>query len=249
MRRPEYSCVEPMIRAATQCGETRGLDPGLQKRWRLHLEVCHACREEVAGRGAVTRLISRGVGVPTGAALSAPALRMRRRRYGARGAWAGAGVSLAAGFALVFLMSPDQKPLLERGLGGADRGDIVFWIERPLEGEILAASGGKLEWTAVDDASSYRISVETLDGDPLWSGTATASKIDLPSESEAPGTYLAVVEPIPRGLVAEDHADVQFTRGDWRGWLGYRLMHAATPSLLPIALALILAGVAVFRRA
>jgi hypothetical protein len=247
MKRLEFECVDRKYSNQIRKLGDGELDPKERERWQTHLKICHACREDEVLGELLPELILAGVGVEAKETDSPPP-RRPRRYLGARHVWAGAGVSLAAGLTMVFLMSPHRDSVANRGFSDTARGDLVFWIDHPVEGEVLKETGGELTWQTVDEATSYRITVETMDGERRWVRTAMATRIELPAESDGAGDYVAIVEPIPRGLVSESQADVAFKRSGWAAFIAYRLAHAAWLSLAPLALAIGLGALAILRR-
>ncbi len=265
MKNLDFKCIEKRlskrIHKLLAAGE---LDRDLQDEWDNHLDLCHACREDEDLR----KLIAEGVGFEEAVASIMPDVSDVSDVSGVsdvpdrpvseppRGLWGGrrrllaypATGALLAGVASVFLMNPHVEDLLHRGFATAERGDLIFQIEKPIEGEVLLREGGGLEWTAVEEANSYRITIETMDGERHWTGTATAARIDLPEPSEAHGDYMAIVEPIPIGLVREGQADVSFKRSSLPFYVLYRITHAPMTSILLLCMGVALGAAALIRR-
>lgn len=88
-----------------------------------------------------------------------------------------AGILIATGAALQ-LLGPHAPPIGAPGSGNALRGAAI---------EVVAPAGDvrevprELDWRAVPDATSYRVSIVGVDGEPLWNETVTGSPAMLPA--------------------------------------------------------------------
>jgi len=255
-------CVEPDLREKAEGVAPEKLDPETRRNWELHLEICHDCREKHAFASlepfnkVVGELLAEGVGINEevgvcgrpfqlagGNGSSQP--RLRRHSF-----WLGATAAAAAAIVLALALPPNPKSLMHPFTPILDEKapDISFLIKRPLEGEVLLGSGGELEWTSVERARFYRVTLRGLRDDFNWTKSVNSTTLDLPEGSEALGDYLAIVEPLPEGLIPEKDREVLFRRGGPLAFLAYRLEHMPVVSLLLIFGSLILGSLAVFRR-
>ncbi len=229
----EFECVEPELGARLSEYADPGLDPALRLRFEQHLEICHACRERV--------VIERGLGeILTEADFASRPLRVGRVFH----LWPASGLALAAALVLAILLPPQNLLPDDRYRGDDDS----FVITRPVEGEVLGIDGGALRWTELEDASAYRISLMSVEGEFLWEGETVTASLDLPAESEFEGDFFAAVEPVPADLHPPRETSVAFRRGSaWRV-LGFRMGHPHSASLLTGIAALVLGFAAILRR-
>ena len=249
MSSQEFECLEPELQAKVAQHALEELDPVTRKHWERHLEICHACRENQQMEKAIGELIAKGVGVPMRERLHPVRLGQSWGRRRPRTRVLGAGLAAAAGLILAIALPPAEGILWSAGhrITKSDA-DASFTIERPHEGEILYLTGGDLEWSSVTDARFYRVTLESLDGEYTWSGTASSTALRLPETSEGPGDFTAAVKPFPEGLAPEGLQTVSFRRDGVLPFLGYRLSHLPLLSTLLLLLSVIFTGAAIWKR-
>jgi hypothetical protein len=118
-----------------------------------------------------------------------------------------AALVLAVGSAILYRQGPESAPID----GAINRG-----TELPeMAGASFVSATREFNWTAVEGATQYRISVFTKDGQPAWTQTVATTAATWPDRTSiAPGSYTWRVEALAGGtLIARSRLiDVDITR-------------------------------------
>jgi anti-sigma factor RsiW len=165
------------------------LDQGLEvdERHRIdaHLDLCSACRAELI---SVMRLTS------------APSGRSRVSR------WVWVPAAIAAGLAAVLLLRPPPPggpASLERPVAGPAESLPRLVVTGPVNGDSVTLGGLTFQWRS-RQGDSYRVTVLTESGEPVWTAETTDTSISLPASiSLEPGRgYFWRVDAVADGLSA-----------------------------------------------
>ncbi len=217
-----YRCVDPKIGRLLERREDPQLDAESRELLDLHLDLCHACREQAEFEDGAARELSKAENW-TGDL---------KRAHRPLLAFAAA---LAAVLAVFFFMTGSP---LESGESPYRGEEETFRIERPVEGEVLSLRSPDLRWSRVPEARVYRVTVENLDGSFSRTRTLQETSMALPAETREPGEYLVSVEPIPADLSPLRESNRAFRRAGLLAELGYRALHPPLLSLGALILAL-----------
>jgi anti-sigma factor RsiW len=138
-------------------------DLGADERQRLdaHLDSCPPCRAELV---AVMRLAS------------APSGRSRVSR------WVWVPAAAAAGLAAVLLLrqGPTERPVaIERPVAGLAESLPRLLVTSPANGDSVTFGGLIFQWRS-RQGDSYRVTVLTESGEPVWTAETTDTSISLP---------------------------------------------------------------------
>ena len=241
----EYRCVEPELGEKIDLLEMEGLDATLAEDLQAHISICHACRQLV---GLETRLRS-DLPAADWADSTGPA---PARSIASRPplVWAAAAGAIALAACLLLLLAPSEHSLFGGDYFSRQRSNgVAPHIARPVEGEVIRGGGGALEWTPIEGAYHYKVTVERVSDGRRWQGQLSGTSFELPADSQAPGDYIAAVEVVPANLLPRPESSVSFRRGGTDDWLRYRILHPHRASLMLAGLAALLGIGAVLRRA
>lgn len=217
-----YRCVDPKIGRLLERREDPELDAESRELLDSHLDLCHACREQVEFENAVARELSKSES-------------WRHERKPAGRHMLAFAATLAAALALFLFLTGSP---MERGESPYRGEEENFRIERPVEGEVLSLRSPDLRWSRVPEARVYRVTVENLDGSFSRTQTLQETSMALPAETREPGEYLVSVEPIPADLSPLRESNRAFRRAGLLAELGYRALHPPLLSLGALLLAL-----------
>lgn len=163
----------------------QSLDSDERRRVDRHLDGCRECRAELI---AVLRLAPAG----------APRRRMVR--------WAWIPAAAAAGLAAVLLLrpTPPARPgSIERPVSGPTESLPRLAVTTPANGDSVAAGRVVFQWRS-RPGDSYRVTVLTESGEPVWTGETTDTSIALPTSIalQAGRLYFWRVDAVADGLSA-----------------------------------------------
>ena len=186
------------------------LDADAHRAAEEHLEQCAQCRHEAMAIMTVAESYEANapvVEVSTRSAATASA----RSRSGWRRVAIGSGV-LAAGLVLsVVARQPngrdEQIAAVRAPHTSARTGETVMAAAAPADGATIPARGTVFSWHRAT-ADTYRFTVATQSGEPVWSRETSDTSVTLPATvSLEPGrSYFWHVEAIADGIVAASAA-------------------------------------------
>ena len=151
----------------------------------VHLEACSECRAELI---EVMRL------APSGP---------RRKRIGR---WIWIPAVAAAGLASLLLLRPAPPATpetIERPISGAAEAMPRLAVTTPANGDSVAAAGMVFQWRS-RPGDSYRVTVLTETGEPVWTAETMDTSVSLPNAiTLQPGRlYFWRVDAVADGLSA-----------------------------------------------
>jgi len=229
-RNPDfYECVDPAVGDEMSRYHEPDLDPALRRQLENHLEICDACRWDLELQNVVVNGLERGALTIHPGEQPADAHGNQQDKP-ALARWLGGvgSLALAASLVLVFSLapSPPDGDLIQRTTG------TEFQFLRPVESEVVLGGQPELSWTALPDASMYRITLRESGGSYTWADSTRTTNIRVPAEASIPpGSRIqAFLEPVPADLAAERGVTVTFRTDGLGGFLGYRLGAAAPVS-------------------
>jgi len=227
-----YECIDPDLGDQLGGLDDPEVNERLRQRLLFHLESCAACRLQ---REVGEKIVS---GLRDGRLDADIVARGRRRTRAVNLAgWLG----LAAGLAMVLLLPPQLR---DDGVMRDESARPV--IVRPVSEEVVGTTP-TVRWTTIENASSYRITVTSVDGEFSWSEQTTASQIEVrPAPPLTRGhRFRVMVEPVPAHLAPAGGMRTAFHTGRLDQIAAFRLRHAPLHRwLLPAAgVLLLLSGV------
>lgn len=224
-----YECVEPELGADLDKLDAPDTDQTLRRQLENHIEVCDACRFEIA----VNKNVARGLQTGRYRISSSIGWLETLRNFlspPGRESWAGAmqtvsSISFSACVLLVFLLPP-TAPQFGSGQRGPDQEPR---FERPVEGEVVLNANPTLSWEPIEEASGYRITLDNAGGGYEWYGQTRENEITVPSGSPVPldDRLRAILEPIPPDLAPSGGYSLSFRRGNLIDFIGYRVKAAS----------------------
>lgn len=233
-----YECVDPDLGAGLWRLDDPEIDHALRGRLEVHVSICAPCRLQRATEDRVRsglrseRLVLRG---------ERPLAHITPLRIGGIGA-----LALAAGIALVFLLPPGtlDKDMLVRG----DPEQPA--ITRPIPGEIVHGNQPCIEWTPIEGATSYRVTLRQVDGQDEWSHETADPQACVPADAPlaTSARYRVLLETVPAYLASGGGLHSSFRTGTIGEVMRYRLDTAPAWATALGALGALLGGLGVFWR-
>lgn len=205
-----YECVEPDVGEQLWQYNMPGVDSELQQHLEDHLTVCAECRLQLALQRHMEDQEPAKVGRVLG-----------RRNWITGSVSISAGLSLAACLLLMFFLPP-KSPNASMVLRSDGNGPSIL---RPVSGEVVPGTNFHFTWTAVKNASGYRLQVRDPAGSFEWMTETQQTSTELPADIKLPANkhLHAYLEIIPPYLTPDEGIDVSFQTGSAVAYFGYRL--------------------------
>ena len=105
------------------------------------------------------------------------------------------------------------------------RSSDEFQFSRPVEGEVVLGQHPRLTWTPIEGATSYRITINEVEGSYEWHSETSERSISLPEAAPLPLSrdFRAFLEPVPTDLARPGGISVSFRTGNFAAFASHRL--------------------------
>lgn len=236
--RDGYECVDPELGGELWRLDDLGTDDALRGRLEAHISICARCRLQLATEERARTGLRNGRLTLRG---GRPRSRITPLSLGGAGA-----LALAAGVALVLLLPPralEEDLVLRDGTGRPV-------ITRPVPGEVVRGDKPCIEWTPIEGATAYRVTLRQVDGAYEWAHETTGPPACVPADAAlaTSARYRVVLETVPGYLAPGGGHHTSFRTGTLGEFLRYRLDAAPGWVLILGALGTLLGGIGGFWR-
>jgi hypothetical protein len=208
----DLECIESSLGELLWQIDDPALAPDLATQLELHIRHCAACRLQISLQRDVESGLRNGQLKIHASLNDVPAW--------VRPVSGFSGLALAASLALIFIIPP-SLPNSNMVVRGGDDPEIIS----PLPDVVIHDRTPHIQWTTMERANKYRVSVRTVDGQYSWSSETTAAEVTIPDESHLPASarLRVSVEPIPAHAAPDGAIRSSFRTGSWREFLGFRV--------------------------